>query len=515
MNRRPLLSLGLALFALIALLPLALMLVRVEPQHLAGVLDARNLALLGRTLLLGLGAAGLAALLGVPLGVLWTRTDLPGARVFAALTPLPLLFPPLILAMSWAGLTELRGGLATISLLGLSTFPILALFTARACERIDARQLEAARLCGGRRAEWRIVWGAIRPGVLCAAAFAFLFATNDFAVPDYVSSIGPKFNVYADEVFATWRSAQDTGSAVASALPLIALSLLALYLALRMRSRAQQNSAALPGDFRAAERVPLGIWKPLVLLLALGVLSLGVFAPIGRLIYESGGGPRGFALENMRAAFARALELGRANLQTSLLCSAAAALLSIPLALVLGHALARSRRWSRAGSLLVVLPLAVPAVLLGIGSIGAWNRPATAALYDSPAMVVLLMLARFLPLAVLGFAAAVVLLDARAEEAARLAGAGEPRRLLRIVAPPLLPALLGGATLVFVLAMREIDAAILVPAANGTILFRLYNAVHFGRDDFVAALALLVVFFVLLPGLLWSLFARRRLEFLP
>jgi hypothetical protein len=39
--------------------------------------------------------------------------------------------------------------------------------------------------------------------------------------------------------------------------------------------------------------------------------------------------------------------------------------------------------------------------------------------------------------------------------------------------------------------------------------------VHFGRDDFVAALALIVVFFVLLPGLLWSLFARERLEVLP
>ena len=74
---------------------------------------------------------------------------------------------------------------------------------------------------------------------------------------------------------------------------------------------------------------------------------------------------------------------------------------------------------------------------------------------------------------------------------------------------------LGGATLVFVLAMRELDAAILVPAANGTILFRLYNAVHFGRDDFVAALALLTVFFVLLPGLLWALFGRGRLEVLP
>jgi hypothetical protein len=47
------------------------------------------------------------------------------------------------------------------------------------------------------------------------------------------------------------------------------------------------------------------------------------------------------------------------------------------------------------------------------------------------------------------------------------------------------------------------------------ILFRLYNAVHFGRDDFVAALALLVVAFVVLPGLLWSLWGKGKLELLP
>ena len=41
------------------------------------------------------------------------------------------------------------------------------------------------------------------------------------------------------------------------------------------------------------------------------------------------------------------------------------------------------------------------------------------------------------------------------------------------------------------------------------------RAVHFGRDDFVAALALLVVFFVALPGLAWSLFGRGRMEVLP
>jgi iron(III) transport system permease protein len=110
---------------------------------------------------------------------------------------------------------------------------------------------------------------------------------------------------------------------------------------------------------------------------------------------------------------------------------------------------------------------------------------------------------------------AVAALGPRLEEAAQLSGAGPARRLLRVVAPSLLPSLLGSWALVFVLAMRELDGAILVPAANHTVIFRVFNQIHFGRDDFVAALCLLIVFFLLLPGLLWSLFAKRRVEVLP
>ena len=69
--------------------------------------------------------------------------------------------------------------------------------------------------------------------------------------------------------------------------------------------------------------------------------------------------------------------------------------------------------------------------------------------------------------------------------------------------------------MVFVLSMRELDAAILVPAANQMAMFKLFNAVHFGRDDFVAAMSLLIVFATVLPALLWALFSDRRLEVLP
>ena len=186
----------------------------------------------------------------------------------------------------------------------------------------------------------------------------------------------------------------------------------------------------------------------------------------------------------------------------------------MPLALILGHAARRSRR----GSLLQVaslLPLVVPATLFGIGTIVLWNRDFSARFYDSQGLVVLLFVGRFLGIAVLIVSGAVASYSPRLEESARLAGAGPISRLFRIVAPGIWPTLVGTWIAIFALSVRELDAAVLVPAANDTAMFRVFNAVHFGRDDFVSALALLVIFAILLPGTLWSLFARARLRFLP
>jgi len=144
-----------------------------------------------------------------------------------------------------------------------------------------------------------------------------------------------------------------------------------------------------------------------------------------------------------------------------------------------------------------------------------WNHAATARFYDGGGLVVVRLAGRFVAFPVLLMSGAVAMLDVSLEEAGRTAGVGPARRLARIVAPSLRSSLVGGWILVFVFALRELDSTILVPAANHTAMFRVFNAVHFGRDEFVAALALMLIFLILLPGTLWSLFARRRLEVLP
>lgn len=509
---RLLVALAAALFVLLGIVPIALMLARAGSDDLALICGARTWTLLGRTLLVGCGAASVALLVGLPFGFLTARARLPGAEFFGSVGILPLLMPPLVMAMTITVATGLRGAVAIVLVLGLATYPLVALYTARALRRIDGRLIDAARLAGGLGAALRIQLPLVLRSALAAACFAFTLAINDFAVPDYVSSIGTKFPVYADEIFASWRSDKDSGRAVALSLPIVFLTWLALVPAVRWTRR---DARSLGGDFRAGERLELGRLRWPALLFLLGVLAGSVGLPLGRLAWESGGGPRGFALATMSAAFARALELARGNVRASLTYATAAALLVAPIALVLGHALARARGAARAAYFAVLLPISVPAILFGIGGIALWNRELCTGVYDTGWMAILLFVGRFAPLAVLALAAGAATLDSQLEDSARLAGAGPLKRLLWIVAPALAPAWLGGMMLVFVLSLRELDAAILVPAANDTVLFRLYNAVHFGRDDFVAALALLIVFFVVLPLALHATLGRRRAEFLP
>jgi len=511
---RPLLFLALAFFAVAGLAPVAIMFLRLgqDPGALPALLDERTLSLLGRTCMLGGSAMAIALAIGIPFGFLTARTDVPGAAWLRPLGLVPLILPPLILAVTWTVVIDLRGAPMAILIMGLGTFPIVSLFTAKAAGRIDARREEAALMAGGLRAVLRMELPLILPAAACGACFAFVFAINDFAVPDYVSSVGTKFNVYADEIFASWQVDHEDARAVATALPLVLLTLLALLPALALRRRG--SLATVDSDFQQPTRLRLGRWRWPAFGFCTTVVTAGAAIPLGRLLYEAGGGRTAWGVDKLRAAFAQAIDSCRDELGASVLIALAVATVAAPVALILGHAIARAR----AGRLLevaVVLPIAVPAILFGIGNIALWNTDWTYGFYTGGGLVVLMLVGRFLAFPTLVSAGAVSSYDPQLEEAAELAGARPATRLARIVAPGLLPSLAGGWVMMFVLAMRELDAAILVPAANGTAMFRLFNAVHFGRDDFVAALGLLIVFVTLVPGLLWTLFVGRKLEVMP
>jgi iron(III) transport system permease protein len=101
--------------------------------------------------------------------------------------------------------------------------------------------------------------------------------------------------------------------------------------------------------------------------------------------------------------------------------------------------------------------------------------------------------ARFLPFGVLTLSHATRRLPRSLDDAAALAGRGPLARGLRIHLPLLMPAVWSVACLIFILAARELDVAVVLPGGNDTVVRRLSNIVHFGGEDTGGALALLLL----------------------
>ena len=470
------------------------------------------------TLRLGLVATLLSLLLGGGHAWLTVTTDLPGGRWLGPLGIAPLVVPPIFVAMGFADVFAADGFWPCAVLLGIAHAPFVAVMAARGLRSQDGRAYESALLLRGRRrAGWWLL-RAIAPELLAGCLLAFLFTIADHGVPEFLTVKGKTWHTYAEGIFGRWTrravgtTFADLQSPIVAALPfLLALGCM-LWLALRLRAMAPDRGVVKPLPLR-----PLGAWRWPALLVPGVYLGAGIVLPIvvlARWVLGSAQKAEPMSLEFAQRSFQKAVDQGLPDLLHSLWLALGVAafvvLLAIPLARQSG------RRWPSL-DLLCALPAAVPAILLGIGLVRAFHdSPLLKALggdfYAGWGFAICGYAARFLPFAALTLAAQVRRQSVAAEEAASLVARSPLARSLRIHLPPLLPALWSSGVLIFVLALRELDLAVVLPAANATAVRRLANAVHFQHEDWSGVIALLLLSLAVLLPLLPSLLAGRRLS---
>jgi iron(III) transport system permease protein len=171
---------------------------------------------------------------------------------------------------------------------------------------------------------------------------------------------------------------------------------------------------------------------------------------------------------------------------------------SSALAAVLGLALAfvAARRIAGGGWIWlipVLLPIAVPGSLLGIGLISLWNTTATAFVYHSEVILVLTYLARFVPVATLVLVARFRRIDRLLIDAARVHMPGPFRAWIQVYIPLFSEAGAVSMFLIFVLSIGELPATILtMPPGGGTMAMRIFNYLHYGASSVVAYLSLVI-----------------------
>jgi ABC-type Fe3+ transport system permease subunit len=164
-----------------------------------------------------------------------------------------------------------------------------------------------------------------------------------------------------------------------------------------------------------------------------------------------------------------------------------------------------------------VLPLAVPGLVLSVGTLLFWQamplfldnglRSFEAwAGFDLRSVFVLA--SKFLPFALLP--AWLAFRDVRRghEEAAAVLGAGSGVRAWRLLLPMTWVGVLSGGLLVLVLALRELDAIMLVDAR--VLPMRLYDKIHFNRMADEANLLFLCLGYLMVPALVCALLLGLR-----
>ena len=213
-----------AVLAWLVLYPLLVVAADAFRADVGAVLRSRTeWAALWGSVWISVASVGLAAVIGVPLAVLFGRYDFPGRRVLGALMALPAVLPPLVGVIAFLflygesgfvaravqalfGLRDapwrLQGAGAILLVHAYSMYVYFYLFTRAALLSLDGSMLEAAASLGAGR--WRtirrVVLPLLRPSLGGAALLAFMTALASFSAP-YV--FGGGFRVMTTQIVAT------------------------------------------------------------------------------------------------------------------------------------------------------------------------------------------------------------------------------------------------------------------------------------------------------------------------
>nr|WP_230986290.1 iron ABC transporter permease [Burkholderia multivorans] len=500
-------------------------------RHLAAFVLPQALA---NTLLLLAGVGAIVSIVGTGCAWLVTAYDFPGRRTLTWALLLPLAVPTYIVAFAYLDLLhpigpvqsairwllgfdsprqfrlpDLRSLPGAVFVLGFVLYPYVYLSTRAMFVTQSASLLEAARTLGAGRVAtfWRVVMPLARPAIAVGVSLALLETLNDIGASEFLG-----VQTLTVSVYTTWITRSDLAGAAQIALAMLAV--VVAMIALERYGRRRQRYAHGRRMRPLAPRRLTGAAGCTAAVLGWLPVLLGFGAPAAYLAVETAK-----RLHQVGGVSAQLLD-GLAN---TLTIAAAATVATLACGLIVAWA-ARAQRDSmragvaRVGARIASLGYAVPGTVLAIGlltPLGAVDRLFGTLLgrdglwlIGSAAALVIAYTVRFLAIAAGNVEAGLARIPPSLEQAARSLGETAAGALRRVHLPLLRPALTTSALLVFVDAMKELPATLLLRPLNfDTLATWLYAEAARGTYEEGAVAALAIVLAGLVPVIL---LARTR-----
>jgi len=438
-----------------------------------------------------------ATALAVPVAVLVSRFAFPGRSLLRPLLLVPLVLPPFVGAIGvrhllgragavnaligtdidWLG----QGGLpAIVAMEAVSLFPVLYLNVAAALANVDPALEESARCMGA--GPWarfrRVTLPLVRPGLFAGATIVFIWSFTELGTPlmfEFYDVTSVQILNGIREVEASHRPYALTAVMLACSVAIYALGKAAFgrsAAAMQGKATVRRQEVELSGWRAAGASSALAAVAAVAVLPAVALILAAVTVP-GQ--WYRSVLPQSFTLAHFGQALSHPLSAG--SIRNSLLLSAVATALALGVGFLSARLLVRARlRAAWALDALVMLPLAVPGLVLAFGYVAASLRwpfggpeaplgGVASILGAAPRPFAFLAVAyavRRLPYVVRSAAAGLEQTSEELEEAGRVAGGSRARVQWRITVPLVAANLVAGALLAFSFSMLEVSDSLVL-----------------------------------------------------
>lgn len=419
--------------------------------------------------------------------------------------------PPYIHALTWSEAFRYAGAIvpgipATGWLVSfwvelMALLPLSLVLAWIAFASVDSRLVDAGRIV---RPDLQVLSSVTlplaAPALGAAFGFVFLICCTDYSVPSLFGA-----DVYALDIFAQFSASNSPAQAFLYALPLLLVTLVVMMACRQgIRTLAQTpgwfsvrsgTPPRYPGWFRALQQGSAALVGIQIIVLFTGLI-LSIRSP---------------------DAFALSVLMAQNELVYSLLTALLVIIISLPLASAAAFELGMPGIRGAAAWIIVLVPLAVPAPLIGIGMITAGNLPVLSAIYPALIMPALVAVIRFAPFAAIVLFIQKRFIDPALFDAAVVFARSRTDALARISIPLFAPGLVVSAGILAALTLAELGATLIVsPPGHATITMRIYNYLHYGSSSDVAGLCLMVTVLTLVVSTttilaLWAISRHIRI----
>ena len=429
--------------------------------------------LMRNTLLLMVGVTLTCALVGLSLAWLLERSNLAGRRLWGVILCLPFAVPAFVSSFTWVSLSASFEGLGgAILVMSLSKYPLIFLPVAATLRNLDPALEESARTLGQNRwgVFFKITLPLLWPSLLAGSLLIALHMLVEFGA---LSIIG--LQTFTTAIYQQFELEFSNANAAMLSAVLLVMCLSLLWLELKVRGKGRHIRIG-QGAARHAEQVNLGKWSLPGQLYCLALAVIGSGIPLGMLAY--------WLIKGSSAAFPLA-EIGEALFSSLSLALGGAALclvLAVPVGLLVVRYKGPLAIWAeRLPYLLHALPGLVIALALVYFALHY-----VPALYQTSALLLIAYALLFLPLAQAPIRTALNKAAPQLEEAARTMGATSFTAFCRVTLPIIFPALGAAFALVFLDAMKELTATLLLsPTGLNTLATQVWS--HTSNIEFAAA----------------------------